>query len=325
MIVPQYWAEARRQQRTGNKQITVRRFGWSDASQDAAQQHAEQRVEEALARVASGESLARREAKIAYNGAEGLPIREEIVSRHGDTVITRNSYGALCLNTANVLFVDMDFSSPLSARWLSVVNFVGVMLAIFFGVMRQSWPLGLALFFGSLLLSYPVASLLQRQWQRLRGGAEQQALAQIRAFASANPDWHLRVYRTPAGFRVLVMQRTFDANEAEVQRCFTALAADPVYQQMCRNQRCFRARVSAKPWRIGMAGHLRPRPGVWPVAAEHLPERQRWLAAYDAQASQFAACRFVEALGSQRSHPDALAVQQLHDALCRADSALPLA
>jgi hypothetical protein len=38
-----------------------------------------------------------------YNGAAGVPIREEIVGRHGETVITRNSYGARCLNMPNVL------------------------------------------------------------------------------------------------------------------------------------------------------------------------------------------------------------------------------
>jgi len=39
-----------------------------------------------------------------------VPIREEIVSRHGDTIITRNSYGARCLNTPNALFADITVS-----------------------------------------------------------------------------------------------------------------------------------------------------------------------------------------------------------------------
>ncbi|MEQ1893799.1 MAG: hypothetical protein ABL998_14750, partial [Planctomycetota bacterium] len=34
--------------------------------------------------------------------AEGVPIREEIVSEHDAAVITRNGYGARCLNTPNV-------------------------------------------------------------------------------------------------------------------------------------------------------------------------------------------------------------------------------
>jgi len=59
--------------------------------------------------VLSGEKLIRREPKIPYKGAAGVPIREEIVSRHGETIITRNAYGARCLNTPNVLFADVRY------------------------------------------------------------------------------------------------------------------------------------------------------------------------------------------------------------------------
>lgn len=37
-----------------------------------------------------------------------MPIREEIIGRAGDAVITRNGYGACCLNVPNVLFGDVD-------------------------------------------------------------------------------------------------------------------------------------------------------------------------------------------------------------------------
>ena len=37
-------------------------------------------------------------------GGIGLPIREEVLARNGDDVITRNSYGARCLNEPDVLF-----------------------------------------------------------------------------------------------------------------------------------------------------------------------------------------------------------------------------
>jgi len=94
MIVPQFWAEGRVRGRHDGRQVTVRRFGWSDTSQADAQANADDRAAEALRRVLAGERLDRREPKVPYNGADGLPIREEIVARHGDTIITRNSYGA---------------------------------------------------------------------------------------------------------------------------------------------------------------------------------------------------------------------------------------
>lgn len=99
MIVPSFWAEARRHIRRGNRQITVRRWGWSDTSEADAQAMAEARAEEALALAQTDNTLERRERKVAYNGAQGVPIREEVLERHGDTVITRNAYGAKCLNT----------------------------------------------------------------------------------------------------------------------------------------------------------------------------------------------------------------------------------
>src|SRR6187455_1005744 len=104
MIVPQFWAEARIQQTRPLRRITVRRFGWSDVSQEEAQAHAEARAREAFDRIASGEVLRRREPRVPYSGADGVPIREEILERHGDVIITRNVYGARCLNTPNVAF-----------------------------------------------------------------------------------------------------------------------------------------------------------------------------------------------------------------------------
>ncbi|MNV09657.1 hypothetical protein D3C71_1001570 [compost metagenome] len=71
MIVPQFWAEGRIQERVAGKQLTVRRYGWSDDSPLAAQAHADQRTREAFDRIVSGETLKRRERRLAYNGADG--------------------------------------------------------------------------------------------------------------------------------------------------------------------------------------------------------------------------------------------------------------
>ena len=80
MIVPQFWAEGRAHARRDGRSFTVRRFGWSDASQGEAQANADARAAEAIERNLAGERLDRRERKVPYNGADGLPIREEITS-----------------------------------------------------------------------------------------------------------------------------------------------------------------------------------------------------------------------------------------------------
>ena len=78
MIVPEFWAEARIQKRFTDRQITVRRFGWSDTSQADAEKHARKRVAEAFDRIVNGETLVRREKKVRYNGEDGLPIRKRL-------------------------------------------------------------------------------------------------------------------------------------------------------------------------------------------------------------------------------------------------------
>lgn len=328
MIVPAFWAEGRIQQQVDGKQITVRRFGWSDESPIAAQAHADERTQEAIARIAAGESrLIRRERKAPYDGADGLPIREEILARHGDIIVTRNSYGARCLNTPDVLFVDIDFEERSSAGAGSAIAGL-IVLALVAGALAGLATRSLLVAAGVLLL----VTALGAGWIASRKPGpqadapdpEQAAKARIETFITQHPDWHLRLYRTPAGLRALAMHRTFDPSEPAVAECFLALGADTVYARMCRNQNCFRARLSAKPWRIGIFEAMRPRPGVWPVAPDRLAARDAWVTRYETAAERHAACHFLEAMGSAAVHPTALVVQKVHDDEARAHGDLPL-
>ena len=326
MIVPQYWAEGRLQHRDKRRQVTVRRFGWSDVSQADAQANADARAQAALARLVAGEKIQKREPKIPYNGAAGVPIREEIVGRQGETVITRNSYGARCLNTPNVLFVDIDFQEKPPGSRLNLAIFALLLLAagaIGWALHSRSYGIGAAVL--AVILGYGISARRNNLALRAKGGVEGGVRDRIATFIAGHPDWHLRLYRTPAGMRVLAMHRTFNPEEPAVADCFRALGADPIYARMCLNQRCFRARISPKPWRIGIAAHMRPSPGVWPVNPERLPERNRWIEAYERAARDYASCRFIEDVGSGAMAPDAKAVQVLHDELCQATGEAPIA
>ena len=325
MIVPQYWAEGRVQHRKAGKQITVRRFGWSDTSQDDAQSNADERTQEALARMLSGEKLDRREPKIAYNGADGVPIREEILDRRGETIITRNSYGARCLNTPNVFFADIDFGPVSLPRIVSVLTYLmlGVGLAVvWFGPSRA---MGTILIISALVIGGPIANWVQRAVRKSKGGEEKIAITRISDFITKHPEWSLRIYRTPAGLRVLATHSTFSPADPAVAECFKALGTDRMYSRMCLKQQCFRARVGPKPWRIGISDHLRPRPGVWPVNPERLPQRNEWLTRYEAAAKSFASCRLIESIGSGVIAPEILPVQEWHDELSGAVGVLPIA
>jgi hypothetical protein len=345
MIVPKFWAEGRIQERVAGQQLTVRRFGWSDESPVAAQAHADRRTLEAFERIAAGEKLERRERKLAYNGAEGVPIREEIVAQHGDTIVTRNGYGARCLNTPEVLFVDIDFEEPSafaaggsSAGAMGPALVAAVLVGLAGGWAARSWVGGLLAAVIVFVLVYAVMGA--RKKKRGRAGIEevvevkeaeaapapeQRARERIARFIEQHPDWNLRIYRTPAGLRALAMHAVFSPADPAVADCFQLLGVDKVYARMCRNQNCFRARLSAKPWRIGIGERMRPRPGIWPVAPDKLAARDAWVARYEKAAEGHAACRFLEAVGSATVHPSAAAVQALHDEQSRALSGLPLA
>ena len=321
MIVPDFWPEARVQRPRQGKEsaITVRRFGWSETSQAEAEVMARERAEAALQRIIGGHFLLHRsEPKIPYNGADGVPIREEVLSRHGDVVITRNSYGAHCLNTPDVVFADIDYDT--GPRTRAVVFHVGLLMVV--GALLSAWFRSRIIFggliFAVLVLSYPLAILTHRFLLRLRGGAVTLARKRIDAFVQTHRDWHLRLYRTPAGLRILVLHRSFRPDDPAVSQFFSALGVDPVYARMCVNQQCFRARVSPKPWRIGLTKHLRPRPGVWPVKDEHRARRNSWIREYESTSERFASCAYLTSIGSQTVDPKATRVLELHDALSQA-------
>lgn len=325
MLIPEYWAEASGMTTRHKKTVTIRRFGWSNTSQAEAQSLAEQRVQQAIQATLAGENIARRELKTPYNGSDGVPIREEVIERHPHCVITRNAYGAQCLNTAEVLFADIDFEILRKPAAYSWAIFFIVIFSFMVGKYLFGFPTAFALALATWFISHRIGSLWWSWQQKRRPSAEEQALARVDQFLVSRPLWHVRIYRTPAGLRLLAMHQTFGADEAEVAESFAAFRTDKIYVQMCSNQHCFRARVSPKPWRIGIQAHLKPRPGVWPIDPSRLPDRQRWVEQYERTAQGFAACRFLIEKGSGRIDPIAEEVRAIHDQMCKALEPLPIA
>lgn len=326
MLIPYFWAESRLQTKTVSKQVTVKRWGWSDVSQADAQELANRRAREAMDRILNGEDLRRREFKDAYGTEDGVPIREEVVSRHGGIAITRNSYGSLCLNTPNVFFADVD------AQWTGALKIhpVGCLLIVIAGIFAGLWK-------HSFLLCASISIGVPWLWSRANGwinqrrremgeaNAKKEKLAAIRSFIDEHPQWHVRVYETPAGYRLLAMHDVFDPRSEASNEALDALSSDSRFTRLCALQSCFRARVSPKYWRMGYKPKEVLPKSKWPFPPEHLSRRSEWVAGYDAIAPKFSSCRFLERLGSDSVHPDAEAVRALHDRLCQSDILLPLA
>lgn len=356
MIIPKFWASAKRRHRTKEKRATIQRWGWSNVSQEDAQKHAELRVDEAVKAMLSTwpkVGILRREPKVAYNGAEGVPIREEVIVQQPHGVITRNGYGALCLNTPSAMFVDIDEDdlervprSTRKARW--VIAFVLALIwwsawvslnpsalnphtwcrcadvaMIDYGVaaIRGAWNMAWRLVV--LLVAVHVLSTIAWGWiLKLRGGA----LGFIkRRLAKLEDPGYWAIYETPAGLRLLALHQSFNPADPQTVSLMEHLNADPIYAAMCRRQNCFRARVSAKPWRIPDMERMRG--PVWPVEGMEAMEKRRiWTQEYHPRAQEFAACAFIEYVGDEsRLSAEISGIQYWHDNLCQAHSGKPLA
>jgi hypothetical protein len=214
------------------------------------------------------------------------PVLQEIKNDAGElaAVITRNSYGCLVLNTARVMFVDVDLPEPKKP-----------------GLLQR--------LFGKSTPAVPVVT---------EGGA----MAKVEDWTRNHSDWGWRVYRTRAGLRLLATHALFDPEAVASDDVFDALGADPLYRQLCKTQKCFRARLTPKPWRCG----VRNKPERWPFldarAEKHF---QKWEAQYQSFAAGWATCEFVKAIGSAAVHPAVQPILTVHDQMTRVASSLELA
>ncbi len=278
MNFPKFWAKGTHQQFTC--------WRWSDSSLAEAAAQAQEAARRLAERFAAGEKL-----RHGY-GYPDRPLREavlrEIKAPGGEVaaVITRNSYGALVLNTARIMFVDVDLPEPKSP--------VGGWLSKLFGKPEPS-----------------AASI-----------TSDTVLAQAEAWNQSHPDWGWRVYRTKAGLRLLATHALFDPESASTEQVFDVLGADPLYRRLCRTQKCFRARLTPKPWRCG----FRNPPCRWPWPDAKAEARYKdWEYLYQKACRDYATCDLTATPGSQQIDPTVQLILKVHDETTLANSKLALA
>jgi hypothetical protein len=259
---------------------------WSDSSAAEAEQLAREAARKLAERFARGITP---QDRYAY---ADRPLREPVLREFWGgagslaAVITRNSYGCLVLNTSRVMFVDVDLPQPKRT-------------------------------FGGLL-----KGLFGKAQAPQTNDAETRALAQAEAWAQRNPGWGWRVYRTRAGLRLLATHAIFEPEGPQTQAVFDATGTDPLYRRLCAAQKCFRARLTPKPWRCGVGTP----PVRWPwLKAGDEETFQKWEGRYQQACRNRATCERVATFGNEQIHPDVQVVLQVHDETTRADSRLSLA
>lgn len=342
MLIPRYWSRAESHATTPDgRPIHIRVWRGSRSSPADAQSLANEAAGRMADRIQRGAGFPER---YAYGDR---PLREEVVreipagAETPDAALTRNAYGALVLNAARAFFIDVDMEqsdtpgasrassaspsshtassapeSPADALW-NVVDSLPLPgpLKSILGAFRppRSQP------------STPEAAPPARPAATPTPqppASQSAALDRLRSWVAARPEWRVRVYRTHSGLRYLVTHATFSPTDPEVEATMRALGADPHYIKLCQVQKSFRARLTPKPWRIGV-----PNPPVrfpYESASEEQAQRQ-WEAAYDRASQGRATAQFMEELGGGTEHPDVAAIRALHDEHTHATSGLPLA
>jgi len=282
MNFPQFWARGQ------SDDFLVWR--WSSQSLAEAQALANQAAQELAARFRAGNRWP------SHGGYyPDRPFREQVLQEikngyaEATAVVTRNSYGCLVLNTARVMFVDIDLPEPPRKR-------KGFFQSLF-GKPEPEPPPG-------------------------ANPAEQLAVERVENWSRGNRDWGWRIYRTRAGLRLLATQGPVGADSSTANSVFEAFDADPLYRKLCQSQKCYRARLTPKPWRCGVFS--KPQRWPWLNAKEEI-KFQKWEAHYKTASAEWATCELIRTIGNSIIHPEAQSILKLHDDVTRAESKLPLA
>jgi hypothetical protein len=326
MFIPRYWSRSESEVvAPSGKRVRLRVWRGSRTNVDEARALAAEAVERIAARVRAGQPFPE---KYTYGDR---PLREEVVREVGagaggdapEVALTRNSYGALVLNAAGVFFIDVDAPSvdtppPAAPSGPS-----------------SAWKVVEGIFGRSRVDALPSAakSVLEGFLGPATGGAPpsapatpsdpaSQAIDRLRRWVRARPGWRARVYRTHSGLRYVVTHALFRPEDAEARETMQALGADPQYVRLCGAQKSFRARLTPKPWRIGVENP----PVTFPYEGPAEEQAMRaWERTYDRASQGCATCRLLEEMGSGADHPEVAPVLALHDEHTRATSGLPLA
>lgn len=215
-----------------------------------------------------------------------VDIREEIIGAVNDeNIITRNRYGSLVLNSTSLVIVDVDDES---FRW------------------RYRWSFNLFTILRNLFISRNFRDLIESETKRV-----------CRLYASKSA--YVRLYRTPNGYRViLVFENSPEPTSKQSKLIMKRFKSDYTYANLCIKQRCYRARLTPKPWRI----KLKSLKAIFPFrTAEEDILHDKWVAEYHQVSEGFAACRLMESFGNPRLDK----ALDYHDKFCKALSDLPLA
>ncbi|GAF58260.1 hypothetical protein JCM18902_1034 [Psychrobacter sp. JCM 18902] len=294
-------------------------------------------------------------------------------------IVTRNSYGAQVANVDNIAIIDVDNddllrhiypddythhsfmpaflvnqSNPASKIkiWFFVIVFI--LIASVIAWLGLSWLWLLAVMIGATVYLWQQASAKDKTRAQKYADDAASLLPYmtdlIKKRVVNHPTERFRLYQTPAGFRIIATHDTIVPSDNVVEDWFAYFHADTNYVRLCQAQQCFRARITAKPWRMSEVENKKlakdiPAKDFWfgsentdidssiEQRQDELKARKQWMADYDKYAKNYRACRYVDSMIGKEvaresgsgvpSHIDEFI--QWHDKACQVEKNLEMA
>ncbi|WP_198330112.1 hypothetical protein [Psychrobacter cibarius] len=292
-------------------------------------------------------------------------------------IVTRNSYGAQVANVDNIAIIDVDNDDLLRHIYPDDYDHHGFMPAFLVNRSNPASKIKIWFFVVVFILIASVIAWLGLSWLWLlvvmfvataylwqQASARDKTRAQKYADDAASllpymtdlikkrivnhPTECFRLYQTPAGFRIIATHDVVSPSDNVVEDWFAYFHADTNYVRLCQVQQCFRARITAKPWRMSEVENNKlakdiPAKDFWfdfedteversiEQRQDALKARKQWLADYDKYAKNYRACHYVESMaGKEAANNSKVQASiddfvQWHDRACQVDKALPMA
>ena len=110
------------------------------------------------------------------------------------------------------------------------------------------------------------------------------------------------LFETFGGLRAICTSHVDKADDPTTLELMKRVGADPLYVRLCKEQKCFRSRLTPKPWRLD--------PPIKPPIDEPSDE---WIAKYESRSAGYGVCRQIGWVGAEEVLPEFFEQLDIHN------------
>ncbi len=110
------------------------------------------------------------------------------------------------------------------------------------------------------------------------------------------------LFETYGGLRAICTSQADKADDPATLKLMKRVGADPLYVRLCKEQKCFRSRLTPKPWRLD--------PPIKPPIDEPSDE---WIAKYENRSAGYGVCRQIGWVGAEDVLPEYFEQLDIHN------------